>query len=53
MAIPIYLASLNKTPERAALLVGQLLKSLGNNHGIIHIANSSSEHCPSENENSH
>ncbi|KFZ14225.1 hypothetical protein V501_03364 [Pseudogymnoascus sp. VKM F-4519 (FW-2642)] len=39
---PIYLISVNKTPERAALLVGQLLDSLdNNNHGIVHIANAS------------
>lgn len=41
---PIYLISVNKTPERAALLVGQLLESLdNNNHGIVHIANALSE----------
>lgn len=40
---PIYLVSVNKTPKRAALLVGQLLNSLDNNHGIVHIANASSE----------
>ncbi|OBT75311.1 hypothetical protein VF21_04707 [Pseudogymnoascus sp. 05NY08] len=40
--MPIYLISVNKTPERAALLVGQLLESLDNkNHGIVHIANAS------------
>jgi hypothetical protein len=41
---PIYLISVNKTPQRAALLVGQLLESLDKkNHGIVHIANASSE----------
>ncbi|OBT68614.1 hypothetical protein VE03_01804 [Pseudogymnoascus sp. 23342-1-I1] len=38
---PIYLISVNKTPKRAALLVGQLLESLSNNHDIVHIANAS------------
>jgi hypothetical protein len=41
---PIYLVSLNKTPERAAFLVGQLLNSLRSDHGIIHVANSSSQY---------
>lgn len=40
---PIYLISVNKTPKRAALLVGQFLENLSNNHSIIHIANASSE----------
>ncbi|KFY03855.1 hypothetical protein O988_01164 [Pseudogymnoascus sp. VKM F-3808] len=39
--MPIYLVSVNKTPQRAALLVGQLLESLDNNHGVVHIANAS------------
>ncbi|KFY18086.1 hypothetical protein V492_00156 [Pseudogymnoascus sp. VKM F-4246] len=38
---PTYLISVNKTPKRAVFLVDQLLKSVGNDHGIVHIANTS------------
>lgn len=47
---PIYLISVNKTPERAALLVGQLLENLSSNHGIVHISNASSELGSSQSE---
>ncbi|KFZ02654.1 hypothetical protein V500_00044 [Pseudogymnoascus sp. VKM F-4518 (FW-2643)] len=46
--MPIYLVSVNKTPKRAALLVGQLLESLDNNHGIVHIANASRQICSTQ-----
>lgn len=49
----IYLISVNKTPERAALLVGQLLENLKSNHGIVHIANASSELRSSQSEYSY